>query len=161
MERRRCIRLQTRKGAAAALGGSRTGMIADISREGLSFRFIGSAHENQKMQQRSSTVSIIYDDFILTDLHCTIVTDRYLLKRYATYLSLNLFKCCIQFKKMAANQKSHLEYFMLNYSYNGKCRNQTSPLYEKFINRSVTDNLPKIETYLLSSKYKEKQLAAI
>jgi hypothetical protein len=115
IERRKQTRLQVKERAAAILDDSRIGIILDISKEGLSFRYVASPKEIETSTS-PKRVSITHDDFTLTDIPCTIVNDRHLMENYSNLSSLNMYRCCLQFDEMAPNHKSHLDYFLANFT---------------------------------------------
>ena len=114
IERRKLPRLEIKDRAAAVMSDSRFGIILDISKGGLSFRYIESPEETETISARQ--VSITHDDFILTDMPCKIVKDRYPIEEYSSLSSLTMYRCCLQFGELAPNHKSHLDYFIANFT---------------------------------------------
>jgi hypothetical protein len=110
-------RYLVRSVAVAALNDSRVGVIMDISRSGLAFRYIDFNHGDDELLQGSSEVSIIHDTakFSLLDLPCTIIRVQHQLPGF--YISsMKMNKCCLRFGSLTPSQESQLEYFIAHFT---------------------------------------------
>ena len=110
-------RYLVRSVAVAALNDSRIGVIMDISRSGLAFRYIDFNQGLEDSLPGPVTVSIVHDtaDFSLLDLPCTIIREESRLPGF--YISsMKMNKCCLRFGALASNQESQLEYFIANFT---------------------------------------------
>jgi len=110
-------RYRVRSVAVAALNDSKVGVILDISRAGLAFRYIDFNQDDGELPKCSTEVSIVHDsaDFSLLDLPCTIIREQYQLPGF--YISsLQMNKCCLLFGPLTPNQESQLEYFIANFT---------------------------------------------
>jgi len=117
IDQRGCRRFRVRSVAVASLNDSRIGIIIDISRSGLAFRYIDFNHGAGELLQETMVVSIVHDtaDFSLLDLPCTIIREQHQLPGF--YISsLKMNKCCLRFGALTPNQKSKLEYFITHYT---------------------------------------------
>jgi hypothetical protein len=76
---RRHRRYRVRSVTVAALNDSKVGVIMDISRAGLAFRYIDFDHGDREPLKGPTEVSIVHDtaDFSLLDLPCTIIREHY------------------------------------------------------------------------------------
>lgn len=112
-ERRKYPRFQVEDVAVAILGKSKCGIITDISKGGLAFRYIGFDQEDEEFFTGSLEVATFSDvaDFSLIDVPCAITRKQTTQSEY--YLStLSMKKCCIQFGNLTPEQQSQLEYFI-------------------------------------------------
>lgn len=110
-------RYRVKSVAVAALNDTKVGVIMDISRAGLAFRYIDFNHDDGELQQCLTEVSIVHDSagFSLLDLPCTIIREQQQLSGF--YISsLHMNKCCLQFGPLTPNQESQLEYFIANFT---------------------------------------------
>jgi len=110
-------RYRVRSVAIAALNDSKVGVIMDISRAGLAFRYIDFNDGDGEPLKGSTEVNIVDDsaDFLLLDLPCTIIREQYQLPGF--YIStLQMNKCCLRFGPLTPNQESQLEYFIANFT---------------------------------------------
>jgi len=97
------------------------GIITEISKEGLVFRYIHEDSEDKKIANEPLTVSIYKNGFSLLNVPCRIIKDNDILPEY--YLSsAKMQKCHIQFEDLAEDQKSQLDYFIAHFT---TIRNQT------------------------------------
>jgi c-di-GMP-binding flagellar brake protein YcgR len=115
-DRRKQTRRQVNQTIAASLDPVRSGIITDISHGGMAFRYIASPYEIARPSNETGTISIAHDDFVLTDIPCRVVNDRYLLQEYSAISTLKMFKCSIQFEDLPRNQQTHLDYFLTNFT---------------------------------------------
>ena len=116
-DRRGHRRFRVRSVAVAALNDSRIGIIMDISRSGLAFRYIDFNHDVGELLQEPTEISIVHDtaDFSLLDLPCTITREQHQLPGF--YISsLKMNKCCVRFGALTPNQESQLEYFIVHFT---------------------------------------------
>jgi len=114
---RGCRRFLVKSVAVAALNDSRVGIILDISRTGLAFRYIDFNHGTGAPLQEPTEVSIINDtaSFSLLDLPCKIIREQDQLPGF--YISsLKMNKCCLRFGTLTSNQKSKIEYFIAHFT---------------------------------------------
>ena len=110
-------RYQVTNVSVAALNDSKVGVIMDISRAGLAFRYIDFNHGDGEPLKDSTEVSIVHDsaDFSLHDVPCTIIREQHRLPGF--YIStLRMNKCCLRFGTLTPNQESQLEYFIANFT---------------------------------------------
>ena len=110
-------RYLVRSVAVAALNDSRIGVIMDISRSGLAFRYIDFNQGLEDSLPAPVTVSIVHDtaDFSLLDLPCTIIREQHQLPGF--YISsLKMNKCCLRFDALTPSQKSKLESFIAHFT---------------------------------------------
>ena len=116
-DRREYPRYLVRSVAVAALNDSRIGVIMDISRSGLAFRYIDFNHGDSESLNDTSEVNIIHDtaDFSMLDLPCTIIREQeHLPAFYISSLKMN--KCCVRFGALTPNQESQLKYFIAHFT---------------------------------------------
>lgn len=93
---------------------SKRGLVTDISREGLAFKYYDFGFESKKNTNAPLQVTVFHDDdFMVENLQCKIVNDCRLLPRAKKILK-KMRKCCLKFDELASNQKAHLEYFINN-----------------------------------------------
>jgi hypothetical protein len=114
---REYCRYRVRSVAVAAINDSKVGVIMDISRAGLAFRYIDFNHGDGESLSNSTEVNIVHDSagFSLLDVPCTIIREQYQLPGF--YISsLKMNKCCLRFGPLTPNQESQLEYFIANFT---------------------------------------------
>lgn len=117
VERRRHKRFSARDGSIAALkkgkAGSKCGIITDISRGGLAFRYLAYIHDQDKELVEQLEVDILYEvnHLFLLNMPCRIIQDNYIPPEYSFSLGL-MRKCRIQFGELASYQIPPLEYFI-------------------------------------------------
>jgi hypothetical protein len=110
-------RYLVRSVAVAALNDSIVGVIMDISRSGLAFRYIDFNHGDGELLQGASEVNIVHDsaNFSLLELPCTIIRVQHQLPGF--YISsFKMNKCCLRFGPLTPNQESKLEYFITHFT---------------------------------------------
>jgi hypothetical protein len=115
-ERRKYPRLPATYGAVATLGKSKFGMITDISRSGLAFRYIASGHKEEFFVE-FPTISIAYNaaGFAMRNIPCQIIRD--FLRTTEPYSKPPIKKtCCIQFDPLTPVQRLQLHYFIANFT---------------------------------------------
>jgi hypothetical protein len=109
-------RQQINSGAYAALHGSKVGMIIDIDRQGLSFRYFHDATHVQDDSNRDLTVSIFdQNGFSLQHLPCRVIRDDSMLSEY-TFSLVKMYKCTLQFEELTVDQHAQLEYFLMHFN---------------------------------------------
>lgn len=117
VERRKHKRFSARDGSIAALKknniNSKCGIITDISRGGLAFRYLAYIHDHDKEAEEQFEVDILYEvnHFFLLNMPCIIVQDNYIPPEYSFSLGL-MRKCRIRFGTLASYQIPPLEYFL-------------------------------------------------
>lgn len=103
---------QAKNGAYAALHGSKVGIIIDIDRQGLSFRYFHDATHVQDDSLKELTVSIFNQEgFSLQHIPCRVIRDDSMLSEY-TFSLVKMYKCTLQFEEMTAEQQSQLDSFL-------------------------------------------------
>jgi hypothetical protein len=112
-------RYRVKSVAVAALNDSKVGVIMDISRAGLAFRYIDFNPDDGdgELLEGSTEVSIVHDNagFSLLDLPCTIIREQHQLAGF--YISsMQMNKCCLRFGPLTPNQESQLVYFLANFT---------------------------------------------
>jgi predicted nucleic acid-binding OB-fold protein len=101
--------------ASVKLSNSKVGIITEIDKEGLVFRYIQEDSEEKTHTNEPLTVSIYKNGFSLLNLPCRILKDNDILPEY--YLSsAKMQKCHIQFEELTADQKSQLDYFISHFT---------------------------------------------
>lgn len=102
--------------AYAALHGSKVGIIIDIDRKGLSFRYFHDATQVQDDSHKKLTVSIFNQDgFSLQHIPCRVITDDSMLSEY-TFNLVKMYKCSLTFGELTAEQQSQLDYFLSHFT---------------------------------------------
>ena len=116
-ERRKHQRFQVENVAVATLGKSKVGIITDISKGGLAFRYIGFDQEDEGVFKGSQKVSIVHEGtgFSLLDVPCVMIRNYSTLHEYYQS-SLNMNRCCLQFDRLTPAQKSLLDNFILHFT---------------------------------------------
>ncbi len=114
--RRKHQRAPVKAGAIAALNDSKIGSIADISRGGLAFRYIGFDHEDEDFFiSESPRVSIVNNaGFAMHHIPCKIVEVDTSPPEYP-FSSLRRMQCRLQFIRLTSQQKAQLEYFIAHF----------------------------------------------
>ena len=101
--------------ACVKLSNARVGIITEISREGLVFRYIHEDADEKRNTNELLTVSILKNGFSIYNLPCRIIKDSDILPEY--YLSsAKMHKCYIQFEELTEDQKSQLDYFISHFT---------------------------------------------
>jgi len=116
-ERRKHPRFQVETVSVATLCKSIVGIITDISKGGIAFRYIGFDQEGEEVFKGSQKVSIVHEGtgFSLLDVPCTMI--RNYSTRHEYYLgSLSMNRCCLQFGRLTPAQKSQLDNFILHFT---------------------------------------------
>jgi hypothetical protein len=108
-EKREYRENQVRYIAFAEVNNSKVGIVTNICREGLAFRYIDNGDEI--LFRESLSVNIIHEDYALYDFPCKSIMECYSLSDY--YIStLQMNKCCLYFCQLTPEQKSELESFI-------------------------------------------------
>ena len=101
--------------ACVKLSNAMVGIITEISKEGLVFRYIRENSEEKKNANEPLTVSIFKNGFSLLNVPCRIIKDNDILPEY--YLSsAKMHKCYVQFEELTEDQKSQLDYFISHFT---------------------------------------------
>jgi len=109
-------RFQAKDVAYAALHGSKVGIIIDITREGLSFRYFHDATHVQDDSHKVLTVSIFNQDgFALQHVPCRVIADDSMLSEY-TFSLVKMYKCSLKFGELTTEQQSQLDYFLVHFT---------------------------------------------
>lgn len=119
-DQRKNRRFKAREGSVAALKFEicrKSGMITDISRGGLAFRYLAPDYEGEENLAGPSAINISYgaNGVSLFSGPCKIVKDNYTPPEYSFCLGL-IRKCSVQFGELTADQKSRLEYFITHFT---------------------------------------------
>lgn len=115
-EQRNYHRYRVRAGAIAALNDSKLGSITDISRGGLSFRYIDFGYEEAEESWEATEVSIVNDaGFALHNVPCRIIMDNRSQSEYH-FSTLRMNTCRLQFVEMTPEQQAQLDYFIANFA---------------------------------------------
>jgi len=117
-ESREYERFQVHYGVVAALECEtrvRAGLVNDISRGGLSFRYLESKNEPKCSSQELKISWNTKKDFYIDSVPCRIASDQPLSsKEYYSYLPMR--KCSVTFGEMTPEQMSQIEYFIKNFT---------------------------------------------
>jgi hypothetical protein len=101
--------------ACVKLSNSMVGIMTEISKKGLVFRYIHEDSEDKINANELLTVSIYKNGFSLHNVPCRVIKDNDILPEY--YLSsAKMQKCHIQFGELTRDQKSQLDYFISHYT---------------------------------------------
>jgi len=111
-EKREYRENQVRYVAFAEVNNSKVGIVTNICREGLAFRYIHNGDEI--LFQESLSVNIVYEDYALYNFPCKSILECYSLSDYYIIGTLKMNKCCLFFCQLTSKQKSELEYFIAN-----------------------------------------------
>lgn len=116
-ERRKHPRFQVENVAVATLGKSKVGIITEISKGGLAFRYIGFDQVEEEVFKGSQKVSIVHEGtgFSLLDVLCTMIRNYSTLHEYYQS-SLRMNRCCLQFGWLSPAQKSQLDNFIYHFT---------------------------------------------
>ena len=100
----------------ASLHGSKVGIVTDINREGLSFRYFHDATHVGDNTQKVLTVSIFNQDgFALRQVPCNVITDDSMLSEYSFNL-VKMYKCSLLFGELTVEQQSQLDSFIVHFN---------------------------------------------
>jgi len=126
-DKRKNRRFKAREGSVAALNFEicrKAGMITDISRGGLAFRYLASEYEGEENSAGPSAINISCgaNGVSLFTGPCKVVKDNYTPPEYSFCLGL-IRKCSVQFGELTADQQSKLEYF-ITYFTKGSIKNR-------------------------------------
>lgn len=115
-------RFQVRYGTVAALECAshvKAGLVTDISRDGLSFRYLDHGIDNQEEPNwPSHKLKISWNakkDFYIDKVPCEILSDR-LMPVKESYSYVPMRKCSVRFGEMTPGQRSKVEYFIENFT---------------------------------------------
>jgi len=115
-ERKEYRENQVRYAAFAEVDKTKIGIVTKISREGFAFRYIDNADIYVKLFQEPLLVNIVHEDYALYNFPIKSLTECYALSDY--YIStLKMNKCCLYFCQLTPEQKSDLEFFIVNCTY--------------------------------------------
>jgi hypothetical protein len=120
IERRKHRRYQVQDGAFAALTSpseAKLGLICDISKAGLAFRYVADKNDQKEYTTTSCSVNILYDaeGFYLENLPCSIVWDQHL-HGETSFSHLTVRKCSVCFDGLSTVQHADLAYFLDNHA---------------------------------------------
>lgn len=102
--------------ARTKLSNSMVGIITEINREGLVFRYVQDNAEDKKCMTGYLKVSIhLKEGFCLQNVPCRIIKDNELLPEYCLG-STKMQKCYLRFGPLTNDQKSQLDYFISHYT---------------------------------------------
>ena len=110
-------RYQVKSVAVASLNDTEVGVIMDISRAGLAFRYIDFNYSDGIQVHTPTEVDIVHNSngFSLLGLPCTVIRVHYQLPGF--YISsLKMNKCCLRFGILDPDQESQLDYFIDNFT---------------------------------------------
>ena len=103
-------RFQVRTGVGAALGESKIGTIANISKGGLALSCFDCRGEDAKGWRGPSELSIVHEEgFSLENVPCKIIGEC---SSTQNVFSSSINQCHIQFSELTPEQKSQLEDFL-------------------------------------------------
>lgn len=118
-DRRKYPRFKVRDNLAAKMQNDRSklGIITDISRGGLAFRYIEfDKHEIDLKEQVELAIICSTDNFYWHDVPCEIIMDGHSPPEYS-FSSLSMRKCHVQFDEMTSDQIFQMEDFIVKYTY--------------------------------------------
>jgi hypothetical protein len=116
MDRRKNPRFQPAVSAVVECHDAKHGLMVDISLDGLAFKYYDFGFERKRNVTYPLQVTLsLANDFIVQNVPCKIVNDLSILQDFEED-SIELRQCSLQFEKLAANQKKHLEYFIKNFT---------------------------------------------
>ena len=120
IDQRKNSRFRARDDSIAVVkdkNSSKFGIINDISRGGLAFRYLVTDFGPEEDSQELFDLKIICkpDEDPLFIGPCKIIKDHYIPPEYSFCLGL-LRKCSVQFGEMTPAEKSRLEYFIKNFT---------------------------------------------
>jgi len=109
-EQRTYLRFQVRTGVGAALGETKIGTIANISRGGLALSCFDCGGEDEKDWRDPSELSIVHEEgFSLKNVPCKILG---VCSPTQNLIGSSINQCHIQFGELTPEQKSQLENFL-------------------------------------------------
>jgi len=120
IDRRKHRRYQVQDGAFAALvsgTNAKLGLICDICREGLAFRYVVDDSDPAGCAEDTCTLDILFDaeGYFLESIPCTTVWERPL-RSEDSFGHLAIKKCSVHFGTLSPEQLSQLLYFIDNYA---------------------------------------------
>ena len=118
-DRRKNPRFKVRDDLAAKIQKARSnlGIITDISRGGLAFRYIEfDKHEIDLKEQVKLAIICSSDNFHWHDVPCEIIMDGHSPPEYSFSL-LPMRKCHVQFDEMTSDQISQMEDIIAKYTF--------------------------------------------
>ena len=110
-ERRKTRRSPVREGVFVALGPSftRLGQLMDISKRGLSFRYIDDG--KSPVTTSSLTLFIAGDDFLLEGVIFKLISDQRVINEYPNS-AISVRRCSVQFQALSEGQSDKLDYIL-------------------------------------------------
>ena len=120
INQRKDTRFTARDGSVAVVKhkhSSKFGIINNISRGGLAFRYLVTDFELEEDSKEQFELDIVCKSggLPLCIGSCKIIKDNYVPPEYSFCLGL-MRKCSVQFSEMTPDQKSRLEYFIENFT---------------------------------------------
>ena len=120
IERRKHRRYQVQDGAFAALNSpseAKLGLICDISKAGLAFRYVADKNDRKEFAHSSCTLDILFDaeGYYLENLPCSTVWEQHL-HREKSFSHLMVRKCSVCFDELSSDQQASLTYFLDNFA---------------------------------------------
>jgi len=115
-EFRRYPRLPAVFGALATLGMSKFGIITNISRGGLAFRYIPFGHNGEfLMEETAVTITYNVAGFAMHNIPCRIIRD---FSRTSDPFPGSPIKktCCIEFDSLTPDQELQLKFFITHFT---------------------------------------------
>jgi len=96
---------------------SKSGVINDINRSGLAFRYLVTDFEHEEDSEELCELNIVCKPcgLSLSIGSCKIIKDNYIPPEYSFCLGL-MRKCSVQFGDMTPAEKLRLEYFIKNFT---------------------------------------------
>ena len=118
--KRKDSRFIAREGSVAVVKckfSSKSGVINDINRRGLSFRYLVTDFEHEEDSEELCELNIVCKPggLSLSIGSCKIIKDNYIPPEYSFCLGL-MRKCSVQFGDMKPAEKLRLEYFIKNFT---------------------------------------------
>ena len=114
MKKRKFTRFRTQDNAYAALRGQQTkvGKIADISLNGLAFRYL--AEEKSAEVYNKADIFLSQNGFHLPDVSCTVIYDveEFMDGAYG----IKPYRCGVMFDPLEGEAQGELDYFINNYT---------------------------------------------
>lgn len=120
IDQRKDTRFIARDGSVAVVKNkfsSKFGIITDISRGGLAYRYLVTDFELEENSKELFKLNIVRKPGgpPLFFVSCKIIKDNYIPPEYSFCLGL-MRKCSVQFAEMTPDQKLRLEYFIENFT---------------------------------------------
>jgi hypothetical protein len=110
LDQRKYPRFQVRTGVGAAVGKTKIGTIANISRGGLALSCFDIMGEDEKGQRGSTELSIVHEEgFSLKKVPCKILGEC---SSTQNVFGSSINQCNIQFSELTPEQKSQIEKFL-------------------------------------------------